>query len=124
MRFRLPEGDDRRGDDGAEEEQFDAPLAEAAGEVVEVTANFFDRRLRLSPDVGVVLEALKEGLRPGRVRPDAGELAFGFGDAIPRLARMISIADTYDVMTSRDSYRSPVSSETRSPVCTPTASRA
>jgi putative nucleotidyltransferase with HDIG domain len=33
------------------------------------------------------------------------------GDAIPRLARMISIADTYDVMTSRDSYREPVAHE-------------
>jgi putative nucleotidyltransferase with HDIG domain len=31
------------------------------------------------------------------------------GDEIPRLARMISIADTYDVMTARDSYRDPVS---------------
>jgi putative nucleotidyltransferase with HDIG domain len=29
---------------------------------------------------------------------------------IPRLSRMISIADTYDVMTARDSYRDPVSS--------------
>jgi putative nucleotidyltransferase with HDIG domain len=33
------------------------------------------------------------------------------GDAIPKLARMISVADTYDVMTARDSYREPVSSE-------------
>ena len=32
------------------------------------------------------------------------------GDGIPRLSRMISIADTYDVMTARDSYRDPVSS--------------
>jgi putative nucleotidyltransferase with HDIG domain len=32
------------------------------------------------------------------------------GDAIPELARIISVADTYDVMTARDSYRSPVSS--------------
>jgi putative nucleotidyltransferase with HDIG domain len=32
------------------------------------------------------------------------------GDDIPLIARMISIADTYDVMTSRDSYRNPVSS--------------
>ena len=32
------------------------------------------------------------------------------GEAIPRLSRMISIADTYDVMTARDSYRDPVSS--------------
>ncbi len=33
------------------------------------------------------------------------------GDQIPLASRMISIADTYDVMTSRDSYRDPVSSE-------------
>src|SRR3712207_6333076 len=33
------------------------------------------------------------------------------GEDIPLLSRMISIADTYDVMTSRDSYRDPVSSE-------------
>jgi putative nucleotidyltransferase with HDIG domain len=32
------------------------------------------------------------------------------GEEIPRLSRMISIADTYDVMTGRDSYRTPVSS--------------
>jgi putative nucleotidyltransferase with HDIG domain len=32
-------------------------------------------------------------------------------EAIPRLSRMISIADTYDVMTARDSYRDPVSSD-------------
>ena len=32
------------------------------------------------------------------------------GDEIPVFSRMISIADTYDVMTSRDSYRDPVSS--------------
>jgi putative nucleotidyltransferase with HDIG domain len=32
------------------------------------------------------------------------------GDAIPELARIISVADTYDVMTARDSYRAPVSS--------------
>jgi putative nucleotidyltransferase with HDIG domain len=31
-------------------------------------------------------------------------------EAIPVLSRMISIADTYDVMTARDSYRDPVSS--------------
>jgi putative nucleotidyltransferase with HDIG domain len=33
------------------------------------------------------------------------------GDDIPIYSRMISIADTYDVMTSRDSYRDPVSSD-------------
>ena len=32
------------------------------------------------------------------------------GDDIPEIARMISVADTYDVMTARDSYRKPVSS--------------
>jgi putative nucleotidyltransferase with HDIG domain len=32
------------------------------------------------------------------------------GDAIPQLARIISVADTYDVMTARDSYRTPTSS--------------
>ena len=32
------------------------------------------------------------------------------GDEIPLLARIISVADTYDVLTARDSYREPVSS--------------
>jgi putative nucleotidyltransferase with HDIG domain len=32
------------------------------------------------------------------------------GEAIPKAARLISVADTYDVMTARDSYRKPVSS--------------
>jgi putative nucleotidyltransferase with HDIG domain len=32
------------------------------------------------------------------------------GEQIPLAARIISVADTYDVMTSRDSYRRPVSS--------------
>lgn len=31
------------------------------------------------------------------------------GDDIPELARIISVADTYDVMTARDSYRTPTS---------------
>ncbi len=32
------------------------------------------------------------------------------GEDIPALARIISVADTYDVLTARDSYREPVSS--------------
>jgi len=32
------------------------------------------------------------------------------GEDIPMLARVISVADTYDVMTARDTYREPVSS--------------
>ena len=32
------------------------------------------------------------------------------GEEIPELARIISVADTYDVMTARDSYRAPMSS--------------
>jgi putative nucleotidyltransferase with HDIG domain len=33
------------------------------------------------------------------------------GEEIPQLARIIAVADTYDAMTSRDSYREPVSSQ-------------
>jgi HD-GYP domain-containing protein (c-di-GMP phosphodiesterase class II) len=32
------------------------------------------------------------------------------GDEIPEMSRIISVADTYDVMTARDSYKDPVSS--------------
>jgi putative nucleotidyltransferase with HDIG domain len=32
------------------------------------------------------------------------------GDQIPELSRIISVADVYDVMTARDSYREPISS--------------
>jgi putative nucleotidyltransferase with HDIG domain len=43
-------------------------------------------------------------------RIDGGGYPNGLaGDEIPLLSRMISIADTYDVMTARDSYRDPVS---------------
>ena len=33
------------------------------------------------------------------------------GEAIPRAARVLAVADTYDVITARDSYRKPLSSE-------------
>ena len=32
------------------------------------------------------------------------------GEEIPALSRIISVADIYDVMTARDSYREPISS--------------
>ncbi len=45
-------------------------------------------------------------------RIDGGGYPRGLaGDEIPLFSRMISIADTYDVMTSRDSYRDPVSAQ-------------
>ena len=44
-------------------------------------------------------------------RPDGKGYPRGLEcEDIPELARIISVADTYDVMTSRDSYRAPVSS--------------
>jgi putative nucleotidyltransferase with HDIG domain len=33
------------------------------------------------------------------------------GDEIPELAKIIAVADTYDAMTARDSYREPISSQ-------------
>jgi len=33
------------------------------------------------------------------------------GEEIPKLSRIISVSDTYDVMTARDSYRTPMSSQ-------------
>jgi HD-GYP domain-containing protein (c-di-GMP phosphodiesterase class II) len=33
------------------------------------------------------------------------------GEAIPMPARLIAVADTYDVITARDSYRKPISAE-------------
>jgi putative nucleotidyltransferase with HDIG domain len=88
---------------------------------------FADRKLtdeewatvRLHPEQGAKLVRRIEGYGPvaeiihshhervdGRGYPDG--LA---GEAIPLGSRIIAAADTYDVMTSRDSYRRPVSSE-------------
>jgi putative nucleotidyltransferase with HDIG domain len=45
-------------------------------------------------------------------RPDGTGYPFGTsGEAIPKLSRMISVADVYDVMTGRDTYRKPVPRE-------------
>jgi putative nucleotidyltransferase with HDIG domain len=54
-------------------------------------------------------EAVAEIIHAHHERVDGRGYPRGLaGDAIPRLSRMISIADTYDVMTARDSYRDPV----------------
>jgi putative nucleotidyltransferase with HDIG domain len=88
---------------------------------------FADRKLtdeewqivKLHPEQGAKLVERIEGYGPvaeiihshheridGRGYPAGLE-----GDAIPLGSRIIAAADTYDVMTSRDSYRRPVSSE-------------
>src|ERR671918_296607 len=88
---------------------------------------FADRKLteeewqtvKLHPEQGARLVRRIEGYGPvaeiihshhervdGRGYPDGRT-----GDDIPLGSRIIAAADTYDVMTSRDSYRRPVSSE-------------
>jgi putative nucleotidyltransferase with HDIG domain len=84
-----------------------APLTEADWE-----------QIRKHPEEGARIVSQIDGYRP------VGELilahheridGLGYprgleGDEIPALARIISIADAYDVMTARDSYRNPISS--------------
>jgi putative nucleotidyltransferase with HDIG domain len=56
-------------------------------------------------------EAVAEVIRAHHERVDGGGYPRGLrGDTIPLLSRIISVADTYDVMTARDSYRAPTSS--------------
>jgi putative nucleotidyltransferase with HDIG domain len=56
-------------------------------------------------------DAVAEIIHAHHERVDGRGYPRGLGrEEIPRLSRMISIADTYDVMTARDSYRDPVSS--------------
>jgi putative nucleotidyltransferase with HDIG domain len=58
------------------------------------------------------LGPVAEIIRCHHERIDGGGYPRGLrGDEIPLLSRMISVADTYDVMTARDSYRTPVSQE-------------
>jgi putative nucleotidyltransferase with HDIG domain len=88
---------------------------------------FADRKLtdeewetvKLHPEQGAKLVRRIEGYGPiadiiisHHERVDGKGYPHGLsGDAIPLGSRIISVADTYDVMTSRDSYRRPVSSE-------------
>jgi len=88
---------------------------------------FADRKLtddeweliKLHPEQGAKLVERIEGYGPvaeivlhHHERFSGGGYPTGIsGDAIPLGSRIIAAADTYDVMTSRDSYRRPVSSE-------------
>jgi putative nucleotidyltransferase with HDIG domain len=88
---------------------------------------FADRKLtdeeweivKLHPEQGAKLVRRIEGYGPiadiiiaHHERVDGKGYPNGLaGDDIPLGSRIISVADTYDVMTSRDSYRRPVSSE-------------
>jgi putative nucleotidyltransferase with HDIG domain len=74
--------------------------------------------VRMHPEQGARLVARIEGYGPvaeiilaHHERIDGRGYPNGLvGNQIPLAARIISVADTYDVMTSRDSYRDPVSS--------------
>jgi putative nucleotidyltransferase with HDIG domain len=88
---------------------------------------FADRRLtddewdivKLHPEQGARLVSRIEGYGPvaeiihsHHERVDGGGYPDGLpGERIPLGSRIIAAADTYDVMTSRDSYRRPVSPE-------------
>jgi HD-GYP domain-containing protein (c-di-GMP phosphodiesterase class II) len=75
--------------------------------------------VKLHPEQGAKLVRRIEGYGPvadiiiaHHERIDGKGYPHGItGDEIPLGSRIISVADTYDVMTSRDSYRRPVSSE-------------
>jgi putative nucleotidyltransferase with HDIG domain len=72
--------------------------------------------VRRHPEQGAKLVKRIEGYGPvaeiilaHHERIDGGGYPNGLlGEAIPLAARIISVADTYDVMTARDSYRRPV----------------
>ena len=75
--------------------------------------------VKLHPEQGAKLVERIEGYGPvaeiilhHHERFSGGGYPAGIaGEAIPLGSRIISVADTYDVMTSRDSYRRPVSPE-------------
>jgi putative nucleotidyltransferase with HDIG domain len=73
--------------------------------------------IRQHPDRGADLVEQVDGygdaaaiIRTHHERPDGRGYPRGLrGEEIPALARIIAVADAYDVMTARDSYRSPLS---------------
>jgi putative nucleotidyltransferase with HDIG domain len=75
-------------------------------------------QIRKHPEEGARIVSQIDGYRPvGEVILAHHERIDGHGypralagDEIPELARVIAVADTYDVMTARDSYRDPISS--------------
>jgi len=74
--------------------------------------------IRMHPQQGANVVASLEGYGPiaklilaHHERIDGKGYPRGLeGDEIPKLSRIISVADTYDVMTARDTYKEPVSS--------------
>jgi putative nucleotidyltransferase with HDIG domain len=74
--------------------------------------------IRMHPQQGANVVASLEGYGPvaklilaHHERIDGKGYPRGLeGDDIPELSRIISVADTYDVMTARDTYKEPVSS--------------
>ena len=85
----------------------DRPLSEADLEIVRrhpVHGADLVRRIEGYEKIAAVILAHHE-------RVDGTGYPYGLrGDEIPALARIISVADTYDVLTARDTYRPPISS--------------
>jgi putative nucleotidyltransferase with HDIG domain len=75
-------------------------------------------QIRKHPEEGARIVSQIDGYRPvGEIILAHHERMDGLGyprglegDQIPELARIIAVADAYDAMTARDSYRNPVSS--------------
>ena len=85
----------------------DSPLSEADLEIVHqhpVNGAELVRRIEGYDKIAAVILAHHE-------RVDGTGYPHGLrADEIPALARIISVADTYDVLTARDTYRPPISS--------------
>jgi HD-GYP domain-containing protein (c-di-GMP phosphodiesterase class II) len=85
----------------------DSPLDEADFEIVHqhpVHGAELVRRIEGYDKIAAVILAHHE-------RVDGTGYPFGLrGEEIPVLARIISVADTYDVITARDTYRPPIAS--------------